>query len=102
MDLPDVDKADLSEQGDEEYCENCGRPMVLKQGLLRDLLRLHRLPGLQDHQADWRRAKEARPSWMKSARSAATTWCSRLAALASSQLAGITPPANTSSRKPSA
>jgi DNA topoisomerase-1 len=32
VDLPDVDKADLSEQADEEYCENCGRPMVLKKG----------------------------------------------------------------------
>ena len=32
VDLPDVDKANLSEQGDEEYCENCGRPMVLKKG----------------------------------------------------------------------
>jgi DNA topoisomerase-1 len=32
VDLPDVDKADLSEQGDEEYCQNCGRPMVLKKG----------------------------------------------------------------------
>ena len=32
VDLPDVDKADLGEQGDEEYCENCGRPMVLKKG----------------------------------------------------------------------
>ncbi|MGO4884391.1 MAG: type I DNA topoisomerase [Bryobacteraceae bacterium] len=32
VDLPDVDKIDLSEQGDEEYCENCGRPMVLKKG----------------------------------------------------------------------
>jgi DNA topoisomerase I len=32
VDLPDVDKADLSEQGDEEYCENCGRTMVLKKG----------------------------------------------------------------------
>jgi DNA topoisomerase-1 len=32
VDLPDVDKADLSEQGAEEYCENCGRPMVLKKG----------------------------------------------------------------------
>src|SRR5579871_5623558 len=31
VDLPDVDKVDLSEQGDEEYCENCGRPMVLKK-----------------------------------------------------------------------
>ena len=32
VDLPDLDKADLSDQGDEEYCENCGRPMVLKKG----------------------------------------------------------------------
>jgi len=32
VDLPDVDKADLTEQGEEEYCENCGRPMVLKKG----------------------------------------------------------------------
>lgn len=32
VDLPDVDKANLSDQGDEEYCENCGRPMVLKKG----------------------------------------------------------------------
>ncbi|MEB2364298.1 MAG: type I DNA topoisomerase [Bryobacteraceae bacterium] len=26
------DKESLSEQGEEEYCENCGRPMVLKKG----------------------------------------------------------------------
>jgi DNA topoisomerase-1 len=32
VDLPDVDKIDLSEQGEEEYCVNCGRPMVLKKG----------------------------------------------------------------------
>ncbi|MEX2264368.1 MAG: type I DNA topoisomerase [Bryobacteraceae bacterium] len=32
VDLPDVDKADLTDQSDEEYCENCGRPMVLKKG----------------------------------------------------------------------
>jgi DNA topoisomerase-1 len=32
VDLPDVDKIDLAEQGEEEYCENCGRPMVLKKG----------------------------------------------------------------------
>jgi len=30
--LPAVDNVDLTEQGDEEYCENCGRPMVLKKG----------------------------------------------------------------------
>jgi DNA topoisomerase-1 len=32
VDLPDVDKADLVDQDDQEYCENCGRPMVLKKG----------------------------------------------------------------------
>ncbi|MFB3778314.1 MAG: type I DNA topoisomerase [Bryobacteraceae bacterium] len=32
VDLTEVDSADLSEQGDEEYCQNCGRPMVLKKG----------------------------------------------------------------------
>jgi DNA topoisomerase-1 len=32
VDLPDVDNADLSGQGEEESCENCGRPMVLKKG----------------------------------------------------------------------
>jgi DNA topoisomerase-1 len=32
VDLPDIDKADLGDQGDEEYCQNCGRSMVLKKG----------------------------------------------------------------------
>jgi DNA topoisomerase I len=32
VDLPDVDKVDLTEQDAEEYCENCGRLMVLKKG----------------------------------------------------------------------
>ena len=32
VDLPDLDKADLSEPREEEFCENCGRPMVLKKG----------------------------------------------------------------------
>jgi DNA topoisomerase-1 len=32
VDLPDVDKVDLTEQDADEYCENCGRPMVLKKG----------------------------------------------------------------------
>jgi len=32
VDLPDVDNADLTEGEGEEYCENCGRPMVLKRG----------------------------------------------------------------------
>ncbi|HXZ29009.1 MAG TPA: type I DNA topoisomerase [Terriglobales bacterium] len=32
IDLPDLDSADLQETQHEEYCENCGRPMVLKRG----------------------------------------------------------------------
>jgi ssDNA-binding Zn-finger/Zn-ribbon topoisomerase 1 len=32
VDLPDIEKGDLGNQGDEEYCQNCGRPMVLKKG----------------------------------------------------------------------
>jgi DNA topoisomerase-1 len=32
VDLPDVGNADLGEQDEAEYCENCGRPMVLKKG----------------------------------------------------------------------
>jgi DNA topoisomerase-1 len=32
VDLPDLDSAGIGEQGDEEYCQNCGRTMVLKKG----------------------------------------------------------------------
>jgi len=32
IDLPDLDSADLQEIAQEEYCENCGRLMVLKRG----------------------------------------------------------------------
>ena len=32
VDLPDLDNADVQETTQEEYCENCGRPMVLKRG----------------------------------------------------------------------
>jgi DNA topoisomerase I len=32
IDLPDLDSADLQETSQEEYCENCGRSMVLKRG----------------------------------------------------------------------
>jgi len=32
IDLPDLDSADMQETSQEEYCENCGRPMVLKRG----------------------------------------------------------------------
>ena len=32
IDLPDLDSADIQETSQEEYCENCGRLMVLKRG----------------------------------------------------------------------
>jgi DNA topoisomerase-1 len=32
IDLPDLDTAEMPETQEEEYCENCGRPMVLKRG----------------------------------------------------------------------
>ena len=32
IDLPDLDTADTQDTAHEEYCENCGRPMVLKRG----------------------------------------------------------------------
>ena len=33
VDLPDIDSGSgLGEQGEDEYCQNCGRPMVLKKG----------------------------------------------------------------------
>jgi DNA topoisomerase I len=32
IDLPDLDTADVQETEQEEFCENCGKPMVLKRG----------------------------------------------------------------------
>ncbi len=32
IDLPDLETADLQDTEQEEFCENCGRPMVLKRG----------------------------------------------------------------------
>ena len=34
INLPDLDSADVQETAQEEYCENCGRVMVLKRGAL--------------------------------------------------------------------
>ena len=32
VDLPDLDQAELTDQNQDEYCENCGRSMALKRG----------------------------------------------------------------------
>ena len=75
VDLPDVDKADLAEQGDEEYCENCGRPMVLKKGRFGTFWPAPATPIARppSRSAASRRSPTSRST--KSARSAATTWC---------------------------
>ena len=49
INLPDLDSADIQETTQEEYCENCGRVMVLKRGTLRAVHGLHRVSRLQDH-----------------------------------------------------
>ena len=73
MDLPDVDKADLSEQGDEEYCENCGRPMVLKKGRFGSSTPARGYPDCKTTKPIGGAAEEAgRRRWRRSARSAAT------------------------------
>ena len=51
-------KIELTEQDSDEYCENCGRVDGPEEGAVRHVLCVQRLSGLQDHQADWRHAKE--------------------------------------------
>ncbi len=51
INLPDLDSADVQETTQEEYCENCGRVMVLEARALRPVHGLHRLSGLQDYSA---------------------------------------------------
>jgi DNA topoisomerase-1 len=60
VDLPDIEGADLGDQGDEEYCQNCGRPMVLKKGRFGTFFACSGLSRLQNHQTDRRRAEETR------------------------------------------
>ena len=51
-------KIELTEQDADEYCENCGRAMVLKKGRFGTFFACTRLSGLQDDQTDWRHAEE--------------------------------------------
>ena len=61
VDLPDIEKnGDLGEQDEQEYCENCGRPMVLKKGRFGTFFACSGYPGMQDDETDWRRAAQRR------------------------------------------
>jgi len=102
VDLPDVDGVDLTDQADEEYCENCGRPMVLKRGRFGTFspARATRIARPPSGSAGKRRSPMY--CWRRSARSAAASSRSSTGGSASSRRAAVTRPASTSSRKPSA
>ena len=103
VDLPDIDKADLTEQDEEEYCENCGRPMVLKKGRFGQFLACSGYPDCKTTKqigGEQKKPKTCRST--KNARNAATTWSRSTAALANSWRAATTRTANSSSRRPSA
>jgi len=68
-----MSKGDLTEQADEEYWRECGRPMV-SEGPLRHVLRVHRIPRLQDHQAIGGQQKKPDQPLEEKCRSAATNW----------------------------
>ena len=51
INLPDLDSADVQETTQEEYCENCGRVMVLKRGRFGQFMACTGYPGLQNHAA---------------------------------------------------
>src|ERR1700677_4766236 len=73
---PDPASAEgLSEQDAEEYCENCGRVMVLKKGRFDKSMRASdiRTAKRPSRLAGRRRSRTCR--WKKSARNAATIWC---------------------------
>jgi len=74
VDLPDVDKADLSSRPTKEYCENCGRPMVLKKGRFGTSTRARDTPTARPPSLS---AASRRSPTSRSTRSAAvraTTW----------------------------
>ncbi len=70
VDLPDVDKADLAEQGDEEYCQNCGRPMVLKKGRFGTFFACSGYPDCKTTKQIGGAQKKADVRWTKNARNA--------------------------------
>jgi len=73
VDLPDVDKADLTEQADEEYCENCVRPMVLKKAASARSTRAPDTPTARPPSPIGGQQK-SRPAAREKCRSAATNW----------------------------
>jgi DNA topoisomerase-1 len=77
VDLPDIDGADLAEQGDEEYCQNCGRPMVLKKGRFGTFFACSGYPDCKTtKQIGHKRSRMS--FWTRSARSAGITWSKSL------------------------
>ena len=57
INLPDLDSADVQETTQEEYCENCGRVMVLKRGRFGQFMACTGYPDPARPRAVWTRAK---------------------------------------------
>ena len=93
--------ANLGEQDEQEYCENCGRPMVLKKGRFGTFFACSGYPECKTTKQIGGEQRKDVPL-EKNARRAATIWCRSTAATANSSPAAITPPASSSSRRPSA
>ncbi len=98
IDLPDLDSADIQETTQEEYCENCGRPMVLKRGRFGQFMPAPDIRTAKPR-GDSIKARRSRTSrWMRSVHSAGGISCCATAVTVSSSRAAAIPSANGSSR----
>jgi ssDNA-binding Zn-finger/Zn-ribbon topoisomerase 1 len=98
IDLPDLDSADIQETTQEEYCENCGRPMVLKRGRFGQFMACTGYPDCKTTRRLDQGKKVPTFRWMRSVRSADGISCCATAASASSSPAAAIPSASGSSR----
>ena len=101
--LPAAETGEVSEQDEAEILRQLRPSDGAQEGPLRAVLGVHRLSGLQDHQAVGRGAEaEGRAAGREMSAAAATIWSRSSAATASSSRAAIIRPASSSSRRPSA
>ena len=74
-------KGDLTEQDDEEYCENCGRPMVLKKGRFGQFYACSGYPDCKTTKQIGGTQKKADVPLEEKCPNAAASWCSEDRAL---------------------
>jgi len=73
VDLPDLDTAEMGTQ-EEEYCENCGRPMVLSAAASGRLWPAPAIPTARPRGGSTRPREFRTFRWRRSARSASAIW----------------------------